>query len=105
MTCPQCSARVPAKSLWTIHGLSSVTCTHCHASLRPNPISTLVLFGISFGMGLLVVAALRRDGAELLISLAAFFVVVAAVYAALGPVILSLRAKENGAGRLNARVS
>jgi hypothetical protein len=104
MKCPQCNARVPAKSLWTIHGLSSVTCPHCHASLCPNPMGTLVLFGISFGMGLLVVAALRREGANLLMSLGAFFVVVAAVYAVMGPMILSLRAKDNGSGRLNERV-
>jgi hypothetical protein len=66
---------------------------------------TLVLFAISFGLGLLVVLALRLEGANLLMSVAAFFVVFAAAYAVAGPMILSLRPKETRAGRLNERVS
>lgn len=105
MKCPQCNERVPAKSLWTPSGPSGVTCPHCHASLCPKAVSTLVLFAISFGLGLLVVTALRREGADLLMSLGAFFVVFAAAYAVAGPMILSLRPKDSGATRLNERVS
>jgi len=103
MTCPQCNERVPAKSLWTTSGLSGVVCPHCRASLCPKAISALALFVASFGMGLLVMIVLKREGADFLISFAAFFAVFVAVYAALGPMILTLRVKEHGAARLTER--
>jgi hypothetical protein len=103
MTCPQCNRRVPARSLWTTSGLSSVLCPHCHASLCPKAMCALVLFAASFGLGLAVMIVLKREGAEFLMSLAAFFAVFVAVYAALGPLILSLRLKDPGAARLTER--
>lgn len=103
MTCPQCNEGVPASSLWTRSGLSGVVCPHCHASLCPKAICAVVLFAASFGLGLLVMIVLRREGAEFLVPFAAFFMVFVAVYAALGPLILHLRLKEHREPRLNER--
>jgi hypothetical protein len=103
MTCPQCNERMPAKTLWTTSGLSAVVCPNCHASLCPKAMCAVVLFAVSFGLGELVMIVLRREGAEFLTSLAALFVVFAAAYAVLGPMILRLRPKEHRDGRLSER--
>ena len=80
-----------------------MVCPHCHASLCPTAICAVVLFAASFGLGLLVMIVLRREGAEFLVPFAAFFMVFVAVYAALGPMMLRLRLKENREPRLNER--
>ncbi|MGH9712566.1 MAG: hypothetical protein ACRD5M_04620 [Candidatus Acidiferrales bacterium] len=96
MTCPQCNHAVPAKSLWTPAGFSSVVCPYCHASLCPTPLRAIVLFVISFGLGDAVLVLLRRDGAELWLGFAGFFVVFLAVYAVFAPLVLRLRLKGTG---------
>jgi hypothetical protein len=63
----------------------------------------VVLFAASFGLGALVMIVLRREGADFWLALDAFFVVFAAVYAALGPAILQLRLKDPSAARLSER--
>lgn len=96
MTCPQCHQPIPAKSLWTRAGFSCVVCRHCHANLCPKPLTAVVLFLVSFGMGDAVLALLRRDGRETWIALAGFFVTFAAVFAVLAPLVLRLRPRGQG---------
>ena len=95
MTCPQCNHAVPAKSLWTTAGFSSVVCPYCHASLCPTPLRALLLFVISFGLGDAVLVLMRRNGAELWLGFAGFFVVFVAVYAVFAPLVLRLRLKSS----------
>jgi hypothetical protein len=96
MTCPQCHHPIPAKSLWTRAGLSCVVCPHCHASLSPKPLTAVVLFLASFGMGGAVLAILRHDGRETWIAFAGFFLVFAVVFAVLAPLVLRLRPRGPG---------
>jgi len=96
MTCPQCNHAVPAKSLWTRAGFSTVVCPYCHASLCPTAQRAILLFVISFGMGDAVLVLLRRNGAELWLAFAGFFVVFVAVFAGFAPLVLRLRLKGSG---------
>jgi len=96
MTCPQCNHAVPAKSLWTRAGFSSVVCPYCHASLCPTALRAILLFVISFGMGDAVLELLRRNGVGLWLAFAGFFVVFVAVNAVLAPMVLRLRHRGSG---------
>jgi hypothetical protein len=96
MTCPQCHHSIPAKSLWTRSGLSCIVCPHCHASLCPKPLTAVVLFLVSFGMGDAVLAILRHDGMGAWIALAGFFIIFAVVFAVLAPLVLRLRPRGPG---------
>jgi len=96
MTCPQCYQQVPAKSLWTRAGLSTVVCPHCQASLCPKALCAVVLFMVSFGMGDAVLVLLRRSGAAMWLAFAGFFVVFVAFYAVFAPLMLRLRLKGPG---------
>jgi hypothetical protein len=96
MTCPQCNHAVPAKSLWTRAGFSSVVCPYCHTSLCPTAGRAILLFVISFGLGDAVLELLRRNGVGLSLAFAGFFVVFVAVNAVLAPLVLRLRLKGSG---------
>jgi hypothetical protein len=54
----------------------------------------VVLFVMSFGLGNASLFLLRREGAELWLAFAGFFVVFASVYVVIAPMILRLRLKE-----------
>lgn len=95
MTCPQCNHAVPAKSLWTPAGFSSVVCPYCHASLCPTPLRAIILFVVSFGLGDAVLVLLRREGVDLWLAFAGFFVVFIAMYGVLAPLVLRLRLKSS----------
>ena len=96
MTCPQCNQRIPARVLWTPAGLSGVVCPHCQAALCPKPISAILVFAVSFGLGDLALMFLRHKGAEFWQACAAFFLVFAAVFALAAPVFLRMRVKDHG---------
>lgn len=98
MTCPQCKLKMPWKSLWTLAGPSKVVCRYCHATLHPDAKSAIILFVVSFGLGDAALFLLRRAGAHFLMAMAGFFLVFAAVYVLLTPVVLRLRVKERPAG-------
>jgi hypothetical protein len=93
MTCPQCNHAVPAKSLWTRAGFSSVVCPYCHASLCPKPLTAVALFLISFGVADVLLLVLRRMGADRLLASAGFFVAFLVVGGVLAPLVLRLRLK------------
>lgn len=95
MTCPQCNHAVPAKSLWTSTGFSCVVCPYCHATLCPTAFRAIVLFVVSFGMGDAVLVLLRRNGAEVWLAFAGFFVVFVTVYAVLAPMVVRLRLRSS----------
>jgi hypothetical protein len=97
MTCPQCHQSIPARSLWTTSGFSTVTCPHCSASLAPKPLTAILLFVISIGLGDLALVLLRKNGSGLLLAFAGFFLVTAAVFALAAPLILQMRPKNQGA--------
>ena len=90
MTCPQCNERIPARAIWTPAGLSGVVCVHCHAALAPKPISAILVFAVSFGLGDLALMLLRHKGAEFWQAFAGFFVVFAAVFALTAPSVSAL---------------
>jgi len=96
MDCPQCHQQVPAKSLWTRSGLSTVVCPHCSASLCPKALCAVVVFLASFGMGDVVLVLLRRSGAGVWLSFAGFFVVFIAAFAIFGALLLRLQLKGHG---------
>ena len=96
MTCPQCNQQVPAKSLWTRAGLSTVVCPHCQASLCPKAVCAVVLFLLSFGMGDAVLVLLRRSGVENWLAFMGFFLVFIAVFGVFAPLLLRLRVKGPG---------
>lgn len=96
MTCPQCNHAVPAKSLWTRAGFSSVVCPYCHESLCPKPVTAVALFLISFGVADVVLLVLRRMGADRLHASAGFFVAFLVVGGLLAPLVLRLRLKGSG---------
>ncbi|HEY0702768.1 MAG TPA: hypothetical protein VGD60_08380 [Candidatus Acidoferrales bacterium] len=98
MTCPQCNRPVPAKALWTSSGLAGITCPGCGASLAPKPLTALLLFVLSIGLGDLALTLLRKNGAGLLLAFVGFFLVAAAVFALAAPLILQMRLKDHGAG-------
>ena len=98
MTCPQCKLKMPWKKLVTFSGLSRVVCPYCHVSLSPEPKRAVLLFIVSIGLGDAALLLLRRAGVEFLVSLAGFFLVFAAVYALLAPVVVRLRVKETSGG-------
>jgi hypothetical protein len=102
MTCPQCQHRVPAKALWTTSGFSTITCTHCAASLYPKPLTALLLFVLSIGLGDAALVLLRRNGAGVFLASVGFFLVCALVFALAAPLILQLRLKEHAAGNTGA---
>jgi len=102
MTCPQCRQQIPAKSLWTTSGFSTVICPGCSASLAPKPLTAILLFVISIGLGDLALVLLRKNGAGLLLAFAGFFLVTAAVFALAAPLILQMRPKDQGAPRSSA---
>ncbi len=95
MTCPQCNQRIPARSLLTPGGLSGVVCTNCQAALCPKPISAILVFAVSFGLGDLALMFLRHKGAEFWVACLGFFVVFAAVFALTAPVFLRMRLKDH----------
>jgi hypothetical protein len=97
MTCPQCNQAIPAKSLWTTSGFAGVTCPGCNASLAPKPLTALLLFVLSLGLGDLALILLRRNGAGLLLAFVGFFFVAAAVFALAAPLILQMRLKDHAA--------
>jgi hypothetical protein len=101
MTCPQCHKHIPAKAVWTASGFSGVTCPGCQASLCPTPISAIIVFALSFGLGDAALVLLRHRGADLLLSFAGFFVVFAAVFALGAPVILRMRLKDHAGPHLS----
>jgi len=96
MTCPQCNQRIPTRALWTPGGLSVVVCPQCQAALAPKPISAILVFAVSFGLGDLALMFLRHKGAEFWMACAGFFVVFAAVFALAAPVFLRMRLKDHG---------
>lgn len=102
MTCPQCQHRVPAKALWTTSGFASVTCPHCAATLSPKPLTAILLFVLSIGLGDAALVLLRKNGAGLLLASAGFFLVCAAVFALAAPLLLQMRPKDHGAGNTSA---
>jgi hypothetical protein len=102
MTCPQCQHNVPAKALWTTSGFASVTCPHCATTLCPKPLTALLLFVLSIGLGDLALVLLRRNGAGLLLASAGFFLVCAAVFALAAPLLLQMRTKDHAAGNASA---
>jgi hypothetical protein len=95
MTCPQCNERISARSLLTPAGLSGVVCTNCQAALCPKPISAILVFAVSFGLGDLALMFLRHKGAEFWVACLGFFVVFAAVFALTAPVFLRMRLKDH----------
>jgi hypothetical protein len=97
MTCPQCNQSIPAKSLWTTSGFAGITCPGCSASLAPKPLTALLLFVLSLGLGDLALILLRRNGAGLLLAFVGFFLVAAAVFALAAPLILQMRLKDHAA--------
>ena len=96
MTCPQCNEHIPTSALWTPAGLSGVVCPHCQAALRPKPVSAILVFAVSFGLGDLALMFLRHKGAEFWVACLGFFVVFAAVFALTAPVFLRMRLKDHG---------
>lgn len=101
MTCPQCHKPIPAKAVWTASGLSGVVCPDCHASLCPTPISAIIVFALSFGLGDAALVLLRHRGASLLLAFAGFFAVFAIVFALAAPVILRMRLKDHAGPHLS----
>jgi hypothetical protein len=97
MTCPQCSKRIPANSLWTPAGLSGIECPHCHVHLCPTPFCAIVLFLASFAFGDIALLVLHRMGDPMWVGLTAFFAVFAAAFFLLAPLVLRLRMKERRA--------
>jgi hypothetical protein len=102
MTCPQCQHKVPAKALWTTSGFATITCQHCATSLCPKPLTALLLFVLSIGLGDAALVLLRKNGAGLLLASAGFFLVCAAVFALAAPLLLQMRVKHLGAGNSSA---
>jgi hypothetical protein len=102
MTCPQCNERIPARSLLTRAGLSGVVCTNCQAALCPKPISAILVFAVSFGLGDLALMFLRHKGAEFWVACLGFFVVFAAVFALTAPVFLRMRLKDHADPHLSS---
>jgi hypothetical protein len=96
MTCPQCQKHIPAKSLWTTSGFAGITCSYCATTLCPKPLTAILLFVLSIGLGDAALILLRRNGADLLMAFAGFFLVFAAVFALAAPVILQMRVKDHG---------
>jgi len=101
MTCPQCNERIPARSLLTPAGLSGVVCTNCQAALCPKPISAILVFAVSFGLGDLALMFSRHKGAEFWVACLGFFVVFAAVFALTAPVFLRMRLKDHAGPHLS----
>ena len=101
MTCPQCHKHIPAKAVWTTSGFSGVVCPECHASLCPTPISAIIVFALSFGLGDAALMLLHHRGADLLVAFAGFFVVFAVVFALAAPVILRMRLKDHAGPHLS----
>ncbi|MGA3300816.1 MAG: hypothetical protein ABSD87_12055 [Candidatus Acidiferrales bacterium] len=96
MTCPQCQQPIPAKSLWTTSGFSGIICPGCSASLTPKPLTAILLFVMSIGLGDLALVLLRKNGAGLLLAFVGFFLVTAAVFALAAPLVLQMRPKDHG---------
>jgi hypothetical protein len=94
MTCPQCHEHLPSRTLWTPSGLNGVVCPHCQVALAPKPISAILVFAVSFGLGDLALMLLRHKGAEFWLACLGFFVVFAAVFALVAPVFLRMRVKD-----------
>jgi hypothetical protein len=103
MTCPQCKGRVPVKALWTATGLSGVVCPHCHASLRPKALCSILLFAVSVGLGEITVVVLRERGAALWLALLGFVLIFVGVYSVAAPLVLRLRLKDDTAPHLARR--
>lgn len=97
MTCPQCSKNVPASSHWTSAGFAGIECPHCHAPLCPTPISAILLFLASFGLGDLTLLLLRRMGQHTWVSILACIAVFALGFIALAPLVIRLRVRERRA--------
>ncbi|HXJ17725.1 MAG TPA: hypothetical protein VNM68_11095 [Candidatus Polarisedimenticolia bacterium] len=102
MTCPQCKGRVPSLALWTATGLSGIVCPHCHASLCPKALCSIVLFMLSFGLGDIALVVLRQHGAEFWLACLGFLVVCAGVYAVAAPLV-RLRLKDDSGPHLAGR--
>lgn len=96
MTCPQCNKHVPAKALWTTSGFAGITCQYCATSLCPKPLPAILLFVLSIGLGDAALTLLRRNGADLLVAFAGFFLVFAAVFILVAPLLLRMRVKDRG---------
>jgi hypothetical protein len=101
MTCPQCHQRIPLTVFWTSKGISGLSCPDCHVSLCPTPLSAILVFALSFGLGNATLILLRHKGMDFLAAFAGFFVVFAAVYAVIAPVILRMRVKEHSSTHLS----
>jgi hypothetical protein len=102
MTCPQCQQHIPASALWTTSGFASITCPNCSASLCPKPLTAILLFALSIGLGDAALILLRKNGAGSLLAFAGFCLVFAAVFALAAPLLLQLRTKDHGAANPNA---
>ena len=61
----------------------------------PTPISAIIVFALSFGLGDAALMLLHHRGADLLVAFAGFFVVFAVVFALAAPVILRMRLKDH----------
>jgi hypothetical protein len=94
MTCPQCHEHVPAGTLFTASGLSHIVCEKCSTPLKPKPLSAILIFVLSFGLGDLAMLALKKYGAAYWMTFAGFFVVFAAVFILGAPALLRLQPKE-----------
>jgi p-aminobenzoyl-glutamate transporter AbgT len=94
MTCPQCHEHVPAGTLFTASGLSHIVCEKCATNLRPKPLSTVLVFVLSFGLAELAMVGLKKIGAAYWMGFVGFFVVFAAVFILSAPALLRLQPKE-----------
>jgi hypothetical protein len=94
MTCPQCHEHVPAGALFTASGLSNIVCEKCSTHLKPKPLSAILIFVLSFGLGEVAMLALKKYGAAYWLTFVGFFVVFAVVFTLAAPALLRLQAKE-----------
>jgi hypothetical protein len=95
MTCPHCDNSVPMMAYWQATGLSGVVCPHCDSSLRPvywRYAIQFILAGVAgnFEGSLLRAAGYGGGFAVLGVAITTFL-----VFAALAPLLLRLRVKED----------
>lgn len=66
-------------------------------ALTPKPLSAILVFAISFGLGDVALLLLRHKGVDFGLAFVGFFVVFAGVFALAAPVILRLRLRDHAA--------